>query len=120
MCDMRTRIRGWRVPVLAAVVATVGVAWIPAASAQDCAPLLSLFQQGLGDADIAQATGLRTDSVAACRRALQSPNIVGPAGPAPFGAAGRPPVGAAGPPPLGAAGRPPLGAAGRPPVKQVP
>jgi len=118
MCEMRTRIGSWQVLIVAAVVATMSIAWAATARAQDCTSLLSLFQQGLSDADIARATGLPTNSVASCRRDLQRPIVVGPAGPPPLGAAGPPPVGAAGPPPVGAAGRPPLGAAGPPPVSR--
>jgi hypothetical protein len=93
----------------------VAVAWTSPAHAQGCSSLLGLFQQGGKDADIARATGLRVSDVAACRRQLSRPIIVGPEGPPPVDAAGPPPRRAAGPPPVGAAGPPPRGAAGPPP-----
>lgn len=124
MRQMRTRVGSWRVLIVASAVGAMSVTWTAAARAQDCTSLLSLFQQGLSDGDIAQATGLRTNNVAACRRELQRPIFVGPAGAPPVGAAGPAPGKAAGPAPRGAAGPPPVGAAGPPPagreVKRLP
>jgi hypothetical protein len=116
MCKMRTNMSIGRVLIVASVVGVLTVAWTAGARAQNCTSLLSLFQQGLSDADIAQAAGWHTNSVAACRRDLQRPIVVGPSGAPPVGAAGPAPGNAAGPPPRGAAGPPPIGAAGPPPV----
>ncbi len=112
MTDARNRVGSWKRVVFGATL-TVSVGLGGLASAQDCTAFVSLFQQGLSDQQIAGATGLTTNDVAACRRQLQPPVMVGPQGPPPMGAAGPPPFGAAGPPPVGAAGRPPVGAAGR-------
>lgn len=112
MTEKHTRLGSWRVlVVVGAVLAAAGVA-----QAQNCTTLFDLFQQGLSNVEIANATGLTANQVAGCRQQLQRPITVGPAGPPPLGAAGPPPHNPAGPPPLGAAGRPPLGAAGPPPV----
>lgn len=84
--------------------------------AQDCGPLLGLFQQGRNSTEIARITGLQRYQVEACRRALSKPIVVGPEGAPPLEAVGPGPKRAAGPPPVGAAGPPPKGAAGVPPV----
>ena len=115
MIDARNRVGSWKLVVLG-VTLTLSVGCGAIASAQDCTALLNLFQQGLSDQQIAGATGLTTNDVAACRRQLQPPIVVGPQGPPPMGAAGPPPLGAAGRPPMGAAGPPPVGAGGPPPV----
>jgi hypothetical protein len=101
---------------LAGVTMAASVTFVGIAPAQECTTLLSLFQQGLSNVEIARSTGWTTNNVAACRRELQRPIIVGPAGAPPVGAAGPAPRNAAGPPPVGAAGPPPVGAAGPPPV----
>jgi hypothetical protein len=101
------------------VLLPIVVAWLlfaQRAPAQDCTSLLGLFQGGSSTLEIAQATGLTTNEVEACRRELSQPIFIGPAGAPPRGAAGPAPVHAAGPPPRGAAGPPPVGAAGAPPV----
>jgi hypothetical protein len=115
MIEARTKISSWRL-VAFGVTLTVSVGLAGAARAQDCTAFLNLFQQGLSDRQIAGATGLTTNAVAACRRQLQQPIVVGPQGPPPVGAAGPAPRRAAGPPPVGAAGPPPVGAAGPAPV----
>jgi len=84
--------------------------------AQGCSSLLSLFQQGRSNVEIARMTGLPSDGIAACRRELSQPIVVGPEGPPPRDAAGPAPRRAAGPPPVGAVGPPPVGAAGPAPV----
>jgi len=101
---------------LAGVTLAASVTFVGVARAQECTTLLSLFQQGLSNVEIARSTGWTSNNVAACRRELQRPIIVGPEGPPPVGAAGPAPRNAAGPPPRGAAGPPPVGAAGAPPV----
>ncbi|HVO26182.1 MAG TPA: hypothetical protein VMW56_21410 [Candidatus Margulisiibacteriota bacterium] len=116
MIDGRSRVRSWRLGLGIGLTLTVSVAVGGRASGLDCTAFLSLFQQGLSDKQIARQTGLTTNDVAACRRQLQQPIVVGPQGPPPVGAAGPAPRGAAGPPPVGAAGPPPVGAAGAPPV----
>lgn len=116
MSETRTKFGSWLLPLSAAAVLMMGVAWAGAARAQDCTTLLSMFQQGRSDGAIAQVTGLTRNDVARCRRELQRPIVVGPEGPPPVGAAGPAPRNPAGPPPRGAAGPPPVGAAGPPPV----
>ena len=116
MSKTRTRVRTRRLVLAFGVTLTVSVGFAGMARAQDCTAFLNLFQQGLSDRQIAGATGLTTNDVAACRRQLQRPIVVGPEGPPPVGAAGSAPRRAAGPPPVGAAGPPPVGAAGPPPV----
>jgi hypothetical protein len=124
MTNMRTRVSTERLGLLFGVSLIVNVGLAATVPAQDCTAFVNLFQQGLSDRQIAGATGLTINDVAACRRQLQHPIVVGPQGPPPIGAAGPPPLGAAGPPPLGAAGPPPAGAAGAPRVgiegKRVP
>lgn len=115
MIESRSRIRSWRL-LLAGVAAAASVTFVGVARAQECTALLSLFQQGLSNVQIARNTGLTTNNVAACRQTLQRPIIVGPEGPPPIGAVGPAPRNAAGPPPVHAAGPPPVGAAGPPPV----
>ena len=86
-------------------------------AAQDCTPLLSMFQAGRSTAEIAQITGLTTNEVDFCHQQLRRPVFIGPAGAPPVGAPGPAPRNAAGPPPSGnAVGPPPVGAAGPPPV----
>jgi hypothetical protein len=116
MIKTRTRVRTRRLVLAFGVTLTVSVGLAGTARAQECTAFLNLFQQGLSDRQIAGATGLTTNDVAACRRQLQRPIVVGPEGPPPVGAAGSAPRRAAGPPPVGAAGPPPVGAAGPPPV----
>lgn len=104
----------------------LGVLWIalavsffaapPTARGSDCMLLLPLFQRGLSDAEVAQATQLPFAVVESCRQELSRPLPAGPAGVPPVGAAGVPPAGAAGRPPSGAVGPPPIGAPGPPPV----
>jgi hypothetical protein len=124
MTETRTGARGWKLLLAVGVALAVSSGLSGTAGAQDCTAFLNLFQQGLSDRQIAQATGLRTNDVAACRRQLQRPIVVGPEGPPPVGAAGPAPRRAAGPPPVGAAGPPPVGAAGAPPagreIKRLP
>ena len=115
MVESQGRIRSWAL-LLAGVAVAVSVTSVGVARAQECTTLLSLFQQGLNDVEIARSTGWTSNNVAACRRQLQRPIIVGPQGAPPVGAAGPAPRNAAGPPPVGAAGPPPVGAAGPPPV----
>jgi len=115
MIESQGRIGNWGL-LLAGAALAASVSFVGVARAQECTTLLSLFQQGLSNAEIARSTGWTTNNVAACRRQLQRPIIVGPQGPPPVGAAGPAPQNAAGPPPRGAAGPPPIGAAGPPPV----
>jgi hypothetical protein len=115
MSESQSGTRMWTLLRAAAAVAA-SVTLVGAARAEECTTLLSLFQQGLSNVEIARSTGWTTNNVAACRRELQQPIIVGPQGPPPVGAAGPAPRSAAGPPPRGAAGPPPVGAAGPPPV----
>jgi hypothetical protein len=107
--------RGWIRAVRAGAIA-VPLLVVSTAGAQDCTALLSLFQQGLSTAEIAEMTGLTSNQVEACGQQLRQPIYVGPAGAPPVNAAGPPPRDPAGPPPFGAAGPPPVGAAGPPPV----
>jgi len=116
MIKARTGVSSWMLVLVFGVILAPSVGLSGMASAQDCTAFLNLFQQGLSDQQIAGATGLTTNDVAACRRQLQRPIVVGPQGPPPVGAAGPAPRRAAGPPPVGAAGPPPVGAAGPPPV----
>jgi len=108
MNESRAGIGSWRL-WLAGVTMAASLALAGAARAQECTTLLSLFQQGLGNVEIARRTGWTTNNVAACRRELQRPIVVGPAGAPPVGAAGPAPGNAAGPPPVRAAGPPPVG-----------
>ena len=107
--------KGWPRGVRAGALA-VSLLVVSTAGAQDCTTLLSVFQQGLSTAEIAEMTGLTSNQVEACGQQLRQPIYVGPAGAPPVNAAGPPPRNPAGPPPLGAAGPPPVGAAGPPPV----
>ena len=116
MIEIRTKAGSWRVLPVVFVALMLGVGSASAVYGQDCTAFLSLFQQGLTDAQVAGAAGITTNDAAACRRQLQRPIVVGPQGPPPVGAAGPAPRNAAGPPPRGAAGPPPIGAAGPPPV----
>ena len=115
MIELRSRTRNLGLLLAGAVVAA-SVTFVGFARAQECTALLSLFQQGLSDVEIARSTGWTPNNVAACRRSLQRPIVVGPEGAPPVGAAGPAPRGAVGPPPVRAAGPPPVGAAGPPPV----
>lgn len=89
---------------------------IAPAAGQSCVDLLEPMRAGLSDRQIARIMGLSMAEVGFCRRELQRPMRIGPAGPSPQGAAGPPPFGAVGPPPFGAMGPPPFGAAGPSPA----
>ena len=115
MSESQSRIGSWGL-WLAGVTMAASVTLVGAAHAQECTTLLSLFQQGYSNVEIARTTGWTSNNVAACRHELQRPIVVSPAGPPPVGAAGPAPHNAAGPPPRGAAGPPPIGAAGPPPI----
>jgi hypothetical protein len=118
MTTHRTRFWNWTLggALVWGVITAAVLSCAAPAPAQDCTPLLGLFQQGRNTTEISRMTGLNRNQVESCRKELSKPIYVGPAGAVPLGAVGPGPRNAAGPPPVGAAGPPPVGAAGAPPV----